>query len=98
MLSIKSWYGYKELIRQVIFCAAPRDGVDVDALREMADELHEDGGQAVALDLPPVELSSTKIRLLFENHLSAAGMLPASVEEYIYARGLYGANHAGNGQ
>ncbi|HCC35285.1 MAG TPA: nicotinate (nicotinamide) nucleotide adenylyltransferase [Ruminococcaceae bacterium] len=88
-LSIKSWYGYEELIRKVIFCAAPRNNTDPEILTLAAEALRADGGRALLLDLSEMDLSSTKIRLLLKNHLSVKGLLPARVEEYIYVHGLY---------
>ena len=86
--SLSSWY-HPEIVcekaRLVCICRAGQDGGEAEAAAKMKSLY----GANVTL-LPPVrELSSTEVRSRLCDGLPISGLVPSSVEWYIYEQALY---------
>ncbi len=79
----RRWFGADELRQVVPFITVARARAGEGAAATEADE------GAGGLVMPPV--SSTEIRDALAAGRSVAGLVPARALDYIYARGLYGA-------
>ncbi len=92
-LTLDRWYRAEELLRMARFAVAPRVEACMDALRQKANELREKfGTDAVVLNTPVLELSSSEIRLRMEQG-DFSGLAP-QVSAYIRQKGLFGLSRA----
>lgn len=93
LLSFHQWYRYRDILGLVTLCAASRDGKEgADKLSEYAFNvlgLDADKGDIIISVLPPVELSSTKIRALLADGKNAEKYLGKEVSDFIKKRDLY---------
>lgn len=83
---IDTWYEADKLKLLVDFIVFPRED-EVD--RERLALLQYKGFNFTLAKMPPVELSSTKLREKLEHGLSVQGAIPRSVMEYINDKKLY---------
>ena len=94
-LTLGTWNRFDEIARLAVLCAAPREGVSVQALSECAKELESRGARCVVEDIPELRVSSTELREQLCGgeaacrRLAEQGLLPAPVAEYIGKRKLY---------
>ena len=82
-LGMPTWHRADEIAAYVDIAVAPRPGVvkaDVEAAV---------GGEVIWLDMEPVDLSSTMIRLLARSGADYSEYVPGSIARYIAAEGLY---------
>jgi nicotinate-nucleotide adenylyltransferase len=87
-LTLDRWYRAEELLRMARFAVAPRVEACMEELEQKAEELRERfGADAVVLNTPVLELSSTVIRLRMEQG-DFSGLAP-QVSAYIRAKGLF---------
>ncbi len=86
---LPNWHRAGELLREAVFAAVPRQGIhNSDAIAaEKLREQYSANVCMVQLRIPPI--SSTLIRQQIESALPITGLVPASVEQYIYENGLY---------
>ncbi len=86
-MSIDSWHKSEDLLKLCIPVCMPRAGDDKYLLKLKATEL----GKAMFIDLPPLDISSTRIRELLaeENWGEAEKYLDSRVLAYIRERKLY---------
>ncbi len=88
-LTLDRWYRAEELLCLARFAVAPRVEAFMDELREKANELHKKfGADAVVLNTPVLELSSSEIRSRIEQD-DFSGLAP-QVAAYIRQNGLFG--------
>jgi nicotinate-nucleotide adenylyltransferase len=83
-LGIPTWHRGDEIIDMADIAVAPRPGVvrrDVEAAV---------GGEVIWLEMDPVDLSSTMIRMLAGSGDDYTEVVPESIARYIAAHGLYG--------
>jgi nicotinate-nucleotide adenylyltransferase len=83
-LGIPTWHRGDEIIDMTDIAVAPRPGVvrqDVEAAV---------GGEVIWLEMDPVNLSSTMIRMLAGSGDDYTEVVPESIGRYIAAHGLYG--------
>ncbi|MBR2338940.1 MAG: nicotinate-nucleotide adenylyltransferase [Clostridia bacterium] len=88
-LTLGSWHRFSDIAAMATLCAAPRDDVPAQQLREYAEELKKQGAVCVIEEIRTPCVSSTDIR-----HRAAAGedvsdAVPAAVAAYIRDRDLY---------
>lgn len=88
-LSLESWYDFDCLKTLATFCTMPRDGVSFEQLEAHRLHLKSVGCEGLVADLPEMVLSSSEIRRRVSEGESIHGLVPAGVEKYIYAHGLY---------
>lgn len=90
LLSIEKWVHPEKIMENAAILAAVRDDCDKDMLTKQAhyltDKYH---GQICLLDMPPMDISSTKIRNEFYDNSGIPKMLPEKVAEYIRQNHLY---------
>jgi len=91
-LELPTWKTVNELVRLCTLVPVARAGVPLDRLDELRGRLPDDvveNLKATAIDMPPVDVSSTQVRTLVGEGKSIAGLVPAAVEEYIREHRLY---------
>ncbi len=94
-LTLGTWNRFEEIAGLAVLCAAPRDGVGPEALRECAAALEKRGARCIVEEIPEFPVSSTELRQRLREgpdavrRLSAEGKLPPAVAEYIVKHQLY---------
>jgi nicotinate-nucleotide adenylyltransferase len=87
---LEKWDRADELLREFSFVAARRPGSDSAESEHCAEHLRlRYGTRVILMDNPPMDVSSSEIRRRVRMGETIAGLVPASVGEYIYAKGLY---------
>lgn len=89
-LTLEQWRDFPVIARLAVLCTLPRHPDEGRALHGYANRLAARyGAECVVADIPPMELSSTRVREQIMTHGGAPGSLPPAVAEYIRERGLY---------
>ncbi|MCJ7855570.1 nicotinate-nucleotide adenylyltransferase [Lachnospiraceae bacterium NSJ-143] len=87
---IYMWKNFEELLKICSFAAVTRPGYMTSELKKDVDILTDKyGGDIHIIDIPPVDVSSSKIRDNIENGLAINGMVDSRVMDYIEKYGLY---------
>ena len=87
---LHTWHNIEEMLELTRFVAVWRPGYE-DAMEELVRHLGLHAKERVLLlDTPVYDISSTEIRTRIRQGASLAGLVPDSVEKYIYEHGLYG--------
>lgn len=90
LLSIEKWAHPKKIFENAVILAAVRDDCDKEKLEKQKEALIEKyHGEILLLSMPPVAVSSTKIRQEFYNNSQIRKMIPDKVAEYIIQNDLY---------
>jgi nicotinate-nucleotide adenylyltransferase len=82
---LSTWHGWRSLAQKVTFAVAARDGIPPIPDPHLAVIPHRE----LVIPMPEVPVSSTTIRKRLAAGLGLTGMVPAAVEGYIAAHGLY---------
>jgi nicotinate-nucleotide adenylyltransferase len=89
LLMLEKWYKADELLREFSFIAARRPGSD-DGVARMAEDLRgRYGTRVILMENDRMDISSSEIRRRVRMGEGITGLVPASVEKYIYEKGLY---------
>lgn len=88
-VTLESWYDFDRLRTLATFCTMPREGVTFEQLEAHRLHLRDAGCRGLVADVPRMDVSSTEIRRRISEGLPITGMVPAGVERFIYAKGLY---------
>lgn len=90
-LSFHQWYRWKEMLELATLCTAARNEADsLETMEQYArDTLGLDAGACVIARFPVVLAASSTIRSCLKSGTPITGMVPESVEQYIYERGVY---------
>lgn len=86
---LHTWRRSEEVIRHCTFLAAMRPGEDAQEMEEMADLWRSRGAEIVFLPAPPMDISSTEIRLRAQRGEPLDGLVPPAVAAYIREHNLY---------
>ena len=87
---LHTWHNIEEMLELTRFVAVWRPGYE-DAMEELVRHLGLQAKERVLLlDTPVYDISSTEIRTRIRQGASLAGLVPDTVEKYIYEQGLYG--------
>lgn len=88
LINFESWYRYDDILKMVKIVAMSRDDEDdlLAFLREK-DDVYEDN--AIVLDVPVVEVSSSQIRTAIRQNTGYESLVPNAVSEYIKEHKLY---------
>jgi nicotinate-nucleotide adenylyltransferase len=100
LVTLDSWDSWRQLFDLTNFIVAMRPGYEV---KHMLPELYAEFearkttdftklspyGQFYLLDFIPMDISSTKIRLMVKTHQLLSGLVPVLVEKYIQQNNLY---------
>ena len=92
LFTVERWRETERVAQLCSLVAAPRRGIDEQALHSQIRHLHYDLGYSIAM-LPESagDISSTDIRRRLANGESLAGLVPQPVWDYITQHALYGA-------
>ncbi len=93
-LTLGSWYRFGDIARMAVLCAAPRDQVPIEQLREYAAQLEQQGATCRVEPIVTPRISSTEIRRRVAAGESIGDLVPPAVAEYVQAHGLYVENKA----
>lgn len=90
LLSMEKWAHPEKIMENAAILAAVRDDCDKKMLMKQKHYLTEKyHGQIFLLDMPPIDISSTKIRNEFYANPGIEKMLPEKVSAYIRKNHLY---------
>lgn len=89
LLTFHEWKDYKEILELATIVAASRNYEDFDKLKPYAENLKNQGGKYIIVDVEPYEISSTQIRNLIKQNKDYTCYLPKKVVEYIACKKLY---------
>jgi nicotinate-nucleotide adenylyltransferase len=90
LLMLEKWYESEALLREFSFIAARRPGSDAGAVMRCVEGLRRRfGTRVILMENAPMDISASEIRRRVRTGESTEGLLPVSVEEYIYENGLY---------
>jgi len=87
--SFETWHLYRRLCACVTIVTANRSSGNNTALKTAIEKIKRIGGKVVALDLEPIEISSTELRQKLKSGESTKGLLSEYVAEYATKRNLY---------
>ena len=89
-LTLEDWRKFPAIAGLAVLCTLPREPDEGRLLHEYAAKLtRRYGAECVVADIPPMELSSTRVRAQLAECGAAPGLLPPAVEVYIRKNGLY---------
>lgn len=90
---IYSWYNPMKILEYSSLVVVKREDfrdVDGKSLEEIAKEVMSlYGGEVIAIDSPPINISSTEIRSMLMNNQDISEFVDEKVKEYILKNGLY---------
>jgi nicotinate-nucleotide adenylyltransferase len=90
LLMLEKWHKADELLREFSFIAARRPGSGDDGVTRMAESLRTRyGTRVILMENDRMDISASEIRRRVRTGENITGLVPASVEEYIYEKGLY---------
>ena len=90
---IEMWHDSKRLLASCPFIVAPHPGASLAAFSHPPfdrAEIHD-------LHMPLIPVSSSEVRRRYRKGLPTEGMVPAAVDDWIRAHGLYGVAVRGSG-
>lgn len=91
-LEIHTWHNVTQLARLCTLVPIPRPHFSLNDLDQLKGSLPADivhALKAAALDMPPVDISSTEIRRRVREGTNISEFVPPAVEEYIRTHRLY---------
>ena len=91
-LDLHTWHNVEELTRLCTLVPVPRPGFALDRLDGLTGRLSGEivaKLKAAALDVPPLDVSSTDVRRRVRDGEDISGLVPRAVETYIREHGLY---------
>ena len=88
-LTFLQWYRAKEMLSMATLLTAAREAGERKVLAQHQQELEQQGGKSLILDLEPMVISSTEVRKRIKSGQSLTGYLEDSVIRYIGEHGLY---------
>jgi len=86
------WHNVRELARLCTLVPVTRPGFPLDRLDELKSSLPAGVVRklkSAALEIPPVDVSSTEVRRRVRAGMSVSALVPSAVEEYIRQHRLY---------
>lgn len=90
LFSIENWIHPEKIMANATLLAAVRDDCDNNDLTAQCQKLtHKYGASIFPVSMPPIDISSTRIRACFYRDPEIAKMLPPKVAEYIIRHHLY---------
>lgn len=89
LFQIEEWQQPEKIFSLAKLVCAVRDDYDIDKIKQKGQQLRCLGADILYLDMPKVEISSTRIREKVKKQLSIAEDVPAEVADYIQREQLY---------
>lgn len=90
-MTLQHWKSPKEILNLCTLCSLPRDGVNINKLKNQEKFLKKicPDSKFVILEVDEVDISSTQIRSLVESSLNVSDLVPKKVLSYIKENKLY---------
>ena len=89
-LNLELWRKSAEILSTTVFIVGQRPGYEDERLAEKIQYFRKTyGTRTLVIDNRELDISSTEIRQRIRAREPLAGMVPKSVEQYIYEHGLY---------
>ena len=85
-LCFETWKEYNKILSMCKVCTAPRTEDELNLLYKYQNKIDENKQNTVILDIPVLEISSTKIR---NDSEMLKSFVPEKVYNYIISKGLY---------
>jgi len=90
IILLDTWARREDLIKHVTFVGATRPGIDMQYFEERINVLKKQFGAKIEVcSIPALAISSTDIRERIAAGKSIKYLIPESVEQYIFKKGLY---------
>ena len=88
-MELDKWKNPEKIFSMAEIFTAVRDDVDMDALNDKKAELEKMGARVILSKMPPIDISSTKIRENIEKDISIEKLVPVEIIKYIQTHQLY---------
>jgi len=88
-MELEKWKNPEKIFSLAEIFTAVRDDVDISALNLKKIELEKMGAKVILSKMPPVDISSTKVRENIKNNISIQNLVPKEISEYINTQNLY---------
>ncbi len=88
-MDLDKWKDPERIFTMAEIFTAVRDDVDISVLKDKKIQLEKMGARVILSKMPPIDISSTKIRKNIKNNLSVDGLIPLEIKEYIQTHKLY---------
>jgi nicotinate-nucleotide adenylyltransferase len=92
-LTLHEWYRAEDIFRiaRIVLMRREHDNSLLSAINEKIQEYKEKYGANISIiDVPPLEISSTRLREMLQNGDPVDGLIPDNVIKYITDNNLYG--------
>ena len=89
LVTLKTWYEYKKLIKLCGFLAVFRKGEDRERFDNAVKELTLDGARIETISAEISEVSSTEVRIKISEEGSIEDIVPQKIASYIKKRKIY---------
>lgn len=86
---IEKWRKPEEIYALSTLVVTVRDDFDMEDIRRKGDTLSQKGARIEYINMPPIDISSSRIRELVKQGKDISNMVPQSVCQYIKEEGLY---------
>jgi nicotinate-nucleotide adenylyltransferase len=89
LFQIEKWYNPEKIFELSQIVCTVRDEYDIDSIKQKGNELSKLGASITYLDIPKIEMSSTKIRAMVKRGLPVEEYVGRAVADYIIQEHLY---------
>ena len=88
-VTLATWYRFEDIAASATLCAAPREPITIEEMKEYAVRLEQLGARCFVEPMQIQTVSSTQIRKYLRQGKSIAELVPKAVMKYISRQGLY---------
>ena len=88
-VTLGSWHRSRDILNSAIICSAARDEFSLRQMRNYAQKIGLAEERYILSSMPRLDISSTDIRQRVKDGKSIKGLVPKTVEDYIYENKLY---------
>jgi nicotinate-nucleotide adenylyltransferase len=91
LLHLHEWYQYQNILKEAVILCARRDTADYDTLEQVRQTLLQENPDAhiELLHTRMLDISSSELRMMIQEHKDITGLVPHAVKDYIEANHFY---------
>jgi nicotinate-nucleotide adenylyltransferase len=89
LFQIEKWYNPQKIFELSKIVCTVRDEYDLETIKEKGLYLSRLGADIIYMDIPKIDISSTKIRATVKKGLPVGEFVPQAVADYIIQEHLY---------